>query len=142
MTRAAIVNITMFSDEPPSLIRKATSAPCAIPDSANREDMLRAIFIIEPPIFFDSAANAARPSPPRCCYRTSKPAAREKLARQHIYVNPRARSPEVNQIRARASGMAAVFGAARQVLRPPRSIVPLYGVVRRLLWSARSGVRS
>src|SRR4029077_14700932 len=50
MTRSAIVSITMFSDEPPSLIRKATSAPCAIPDSANREDMLRAIFIIEPPI--------------------------------------------------------------------------------------------
>src|ERR1700685_3703145 len=50
MTRAAIVNSTMFSDEPPSLIRNATKAPCAIPDSANREDTLCAIFIVEPPI--------------------------------------------------------------------------------------------
>ena len=43
-----MVNITMLRDEPPSLIRKAPSAPCAIPNRANRDETLCAMFMFEP----------------------------------------------------------------------------------------------
>jgi hypothetical protein len=69
--------------------------------------------------------------------KNSNRAAREKLAPQHIYVNPRARSSGVDSsARARGARPLSVQRAER-FIRHNRAF---YGVVRRLPSFARSGV--